>query len=257
MKMLAALMLSVVWALFGVAALAQASGLAGWFGLCPRFPDLMIARRFDPPDVGPGKEPKTYRQAVRYEWTGGHAESYKVTLARDPAFKDRHRAATLRQDPGKPEEVKIAGTFTGWLWKDDDKGEVRLVVPLAADKALLIEYEGERLHCKGLVKVARMFDLKAVEAALARPPRAPGAPTVEDFRALRKGTSYRDLMDWIGNFPTNQEKDRLTHDTAGNEVLHWRLADGARVEVALTRGFGTVVYAKRVTKAGQAEDLVK
>jgi hypothetical protein len=248
--------LSVACALFGVA-LAQASGLAGWFGICPRFPDFMIARQFDVPEIGPGKDPETYRQTVHYTWTGGHAESYKVILARDPAFKDRHKAATLRRDPGRPEEVKVAGTFTGWLWKDGDKGEVRLVVPLAADRALLIEYEGEPIHCKGLVKVARLFDLRAVEAALAKPPRTIGNPRVEDFRALKKGTSYHDLMDWIGNFPTNEEKDRLSKDTAGNEVLHWLLADGSRVQVGVTRGFGNLVYVKRATKDGQTQDLVK
>jgi hypothetical protein len=258
MRVLTLRLISVACTLVGVAPASQAAGRAGWFGLCPQFPGFMIARQFDPPEVAAGKDPEAYRQTVHYFWTGGHAETNKVTLARDPAFKDRHAAATLRKDPGKPEEVKITGKFSGWLWKDGEKGEVRLVVPLTEDRALLLEYDGEPIHNRGLVKVAQMFDLAAVEAALAKPPRrTTGQPTIEDFRALKKGTSYKDVLDWLANFPTNEEKDRVSRDAAGNEVLHWQLADGSRVQLGLTRGFGKVVYVKRTTKDGEAEDLIK
>src|SRR5262249_55008301 len=128
----------------------------------------------------------------------------EVTLARDPAFKKRHAEEALRNDPGKPKQVKV-GNRTGWLWdlkKERDKGlwptRGRLVVPLGEDRAVIFEAKGQGPWAGGLPEVAKRFGLDRLAKALGAPPRTDFRRRLDDFRALRKGMSYIDVAAWVG-----------------------------------------------------------
>src|SRR5262249_36014066 len=109
-----ALPLTLVW---GAAAQDQKPAqdkvkpLAGW----PRaFPEMMGWSRTSQQPVG-GRDGTTYRQTVRYEWTGGAAKRLDVTLARDPAFKTLYDPKALERQDNPPRNV-TAGQHPAWLW---------------------------------------------------------------------------------------------------------------------------------------------
>jgi len=143
---------------------------AGW-------PDLfvnlgMYDLKIDAPVLGKGDPPEAYSQKATYLWTGGRYEAIVVTLARDPAFKDRFSAEAMKKEKTPPVAVQVAGK-PAWKWefKDDpdkfDRLAGRLVVLLAPDKVLVVEQRGFGL---ALEDVAKKFDLARVEKALAAPP---------------------------------------------------------------------------------------
>lgn len=138
------------------------------------FPDLggMYQTTVNKPEVGKGEKPDTYKQRVTYEWTGGRIEVLNVTVARDPAFKEKYSAEAIKKEKVAPKEVEV-GKKKAYLWELDTGGKVdaparRLVVPLGDDKVLLIEQIGSGAN---LEKFAAKFDLEKVEKALGTPPK--------------------------------------------------------------------------------------
>jgi hypothetical protein len=143
----------------------------------PGWPDVFISLgmygvAYEKPVVGKGDKPESYRQKAIYSWTGGRFEILEVTLARDPAFKDRYSPEALKKEKDPPKELQI-NKKKAWLWIfPREAGELeqvarRLVVLLDADKAIIIEQKGAGAN---LEDVARRFDFPKVERALAKPP---------------------------------------------------------------------------------------
>jgi hypothetical protein len=226
--------------------------LGGWPGVFPKL--LGYQRTFTAPAVEGGKEPKKYSQLVRYEWTGGAARRLEVTLARDPAFKDRHAEARLAKDPGKPRQVKV-GKRTGWLWdlkKEGDKDpwalRQRLVVPLGEDRALIFEAKGPGPWAGGLERLTSHFDLDRFEKALDAPPRTDFRRRLDAFRALRKGMSYEAAAEWVGF--ADRDIGRGIH------IMEYALGDGSRVLLGFP-DFNRLVYVKHWRKGADPVDLVK
>jgi len=178
---------------FFIHSLLVALGLAGvhflWLGgVAPRaaaqeknqpaWPDSFIqldgyAATYDPPVVAKGAKPAAYRQKAIYTWTGGRYEVVEITLARDPAFKKRYAPAALKKEKRPPKRLQINKKDA---WQFDfprqqgkvDQVVLRLVVLLAADKAIILEQKGFGAN---LQEVAKKFDFAKVEKALARPPK--------------------------------------------------------------------------------------
>jgi hypothetical protein len=231
---------------------AKPKPLGGWPGVFPKL--LGYSRTFTAPAVEDGKKPKKYSQRVKYEWTGGAARLLEVTLARDPAFKDRHAEATLAKDPGEPRQVKV-GKRTGWLWDLNPEGDKdpwalrqRLVVPLGEDRAVIFEAKGPGPWGKGLHETAKSFDLGRLEKALDAPPRTDFRRRLDAFRALRKGMSYDAVTDWVGF------ADRDIG--SGIHIMEYVLDDGSRVLLGFP-DFNRLVYVRHAPKGGKAVDLVK
>jgi hypothetical protein len=150
--------------------LAGQGGKPAWDGV---FVNLgMYAVTYEKPLVGKGEKPQAYQQKAVYNWTGGRFEIIHVTLARDPAFKEKYSAEAVKKDKNPPKELEI-NKKKAWEWKFDlkegkfDKVARRLVVLLDVDKAIIIEQIGAGLR---LEDVAMKFDFSKVEKALANPP---------------------------------------------------------------------------------------
>lgn len=144
----------------------------------PGWPDVFIHRgmydlTFEKPVVGPGEKPETYSQKAIYMWLGGRYEQVEVTLARDPAFKDRYSPEVLKKEKNPPQEREV-NKKKAWLWEfprravEFEQVVRRLVVLLDADKAMVLELKGSG---SDLEEVARQFDFAKVEKALASPPK--------------------------------------------------------------------------------------
>jgi hypothetical protein len=144
----------------------------------PGWPDSFVklggySLTLDKPIVGEGEKPSTYQQKGTYLWTGGRAEVLEVTLARDPAFKDRYSADALKKEDPQPKELEI-NKKKAWLWEfardgaKFDQVSHRLVILLDADKAIIIEQKGNGAN---LETVAKKFDFAEIEKALANPPK--------------------------------------------------------------------------------------
>jgi hypothetical protein len=212
--------------------------LAGWLGV---FPELQgYQRTFTAPVVE--KKDAAYRQTAKYEWTGGAVRLVEVTLARDPAFKERYAEEALKKDPGAPEQVKV-GERIGWLWKVAKEGDkdpwplqARLVVPLGGDPW------GE-----GLAALARRFDLKKIEKALDAAPRTDFRRRLESFRELKKGMSYAEVTTWVGHADADIG--------SGIHIMEYRLGDGSRVLLGFP-DFNRLIYVKHA-RGGETQDLVK
>ena len=150
--------------------LAAQGGKSAWADV---FANLgMYAVTYEKPLVGKGEKPETYQQKATYNWTGGRFEIIHVTLARDPAFKDKYSTEALKKGKNPPKELEI-NKKKAWEWKFDledgkfEKVARRLVVMLDADKAIIIEQIGAGLR---LEDVAKKFDFSKVEKALSNPP---------------------------------------------------------------------------------------
>ncbi len=143
---------------------------AGWPGVFPEMTNYQ--RTFTAPVIA--KDKSSYRQTARYDWMGGRFEMLEVTVARDPAFKEKHTPEALKKEKNPPKEVEV-GKKKAWLWSMPaepgklDQVTGRLVVVLDADKALIIERKGDGPE---LTEMAKHFDLTRVEKALADPPQA-------------------------------------------------------------------------------------
>jgi hypothetical protein len=221
---------------------------AGWLGVFPELPGYQ--RTFTAPVVAAGKQPESYRQLVKYEWTGGAVKMLQVTLARDPAFKKTYAADTLRKEA---KEVKV-GKRTGWLWNFEkqaggklDALMARLVVPLAEDKALIFEARGIG-PWEAVTDLAARFDLASAETALAAPPRTDFQRSLDAFRALKKGIPLTEVIAWVG------DPDRDVG--SGMLVMEYKLADGSRVLVGFVKR-ESLMYVNHEGKDGKVTELVK
>jgi hypothetical protein len=154
---------------------AQEQGASGqkpaWADL---FVDLgMYNLTFGKPVVGKGDKPEVYQQKGTYTWTGGRYEVIHVTLARDPAFKEKYSAEALKKEANPPKELEI-NKKKAWQWTfSQDAGKFnrlahRLVVLLDIDKAIIFEQFGFGVS---LPEEAKKFDFAKIEKALANPPK--------------------------------------------------------------------------------------
>ncbi len=228
---------------------AKTEQLAGWFGVYPELAGY--SRAFAKPVLTPEKKPEAYRQTAQYEWTGGAIKTLEVTLARDPAFKQKHSAESLRKEKMPPKEVKV-GKRTGWLWQLEggakpDAVVARLVVPLGAEKALILEAKGAG-PWEELTGLAERFDPARIEAALDSPPHTGSRRTIEAFKVLKKGVSYAEVVAWVGH----ADKDI----GSGVHVMTYALPDGSRVLLGFA-DFKSLLYVTHETKDGKKEELVK
>src|SRR6516165_5334776 len=112
---------------------------------------LMYDVTYEKPIVGKGEKPETYQQKAIYSWTGGRFEVLHVTLARDPAFKEKYSAEVLKKEKNAPKELEI-NKRKAWQWKFPreelkfNELSNRLVVLLDLDKAIIIEQFGSGLR---------------------------------------------------------------------------------------------------------------
>jgi uncharacterized protein (TIGR03067 family) len=120
-----------------------------------------------------GFKPEIYQQTARYDWTGGRFEQIEITLARNPAYKERYAPEAFKDQKNPPKEVEI-NKKRAWLWqpKDDssklDRVACSLVVVLSDDKVIIFEQKGSGAD---LIELAKKFDLEKVEKALAEFPK--------------------------------------------------------------------------------------
>ena len=141
----------------------------GWDDL---FPELgNFGREVGPPKVAKGEKPTVYSQTATYTWMGGRFEVLTVTLARDPAFKEKYSAAAMKKEKAEKLDVNKKSAYLWDRMKADDLEAVnrRLVVVLADDKVLVVEQRGAGLE---LPDVAKKLDFDKVIKALESPPPA-------------------------------------------------------------------------------------
>jgi hypothetical protein len=141
----------------------------------PGWPDLFpslgnFGRKITAPVVAQEK-PNVYSQMATYDWLGGRFEVITITIARDPAFKDRYADEAMKKADPAPVALQVNGK-RAYLWdrmKADELQKVnrRLVVVLADDKILLLEQRGAGLDLAG---VAKKLDFEKVVKALESPP---------------------------------------------------------------------------------------
>ena len=209
---------------------------AGWVGVFPFVGGY--DRKFEKPIV----DKQSYRQTVVYTWTGGRAESVKITLLRDAELAKRYTKDGVKNLPVVPKEDKV-DEFVAW-----DSGADGLMIVLGDDRLMKFEAPTWKFHKTDFVRFAQRFDLKACAKALERPPYTDSRRKVEAFRELRKGMSLRDVQAWVGN----AEKDV----GSGIHIMEYRLDDGSRVLIGFP-DFNKLIYVKHEDKAGKVVDLVK
>jgi hypothetical protein len=157
--MLAALLLGL-----GVIVVADEPG--GWPDLFPTLGNF--DRKVKAPVIAKGDKPEAYSQSTKYEWLGGRFEILTITIARDPAFKEKYAADAVKKTKPAPTSVEV-NKKRAYLWeslaKPDDLVNVnkRLVVILADDKVLMVEQVGFGLE---LEDVAKKLDFEKVAKAL-------------------------------------------------------------------------------------------
>ena len=148
-----------------------AADTPGWADLFPALGNF--DRKVAAPVVAKGEKPEVYSQAVRYEWMGGRFEILTITIARDPAFKEKYAADALKKAKPAPEAIEV-NKKRAYLWDklagENDLKNVnkRLVVLLADDKILTVEQIGFGLE---LDEVAKKLDFDKVAKALESPPK--------------------------------------------------------------------------------------
>jgi hypothetical protein len=166
MRITIASLLTVLFA--GSLSFADDKSDAGW-DKC--FIDLKnYSRTFQKPVKGDKAD--VYQQTARYDWSGGRLEQIDITLARDPAFKEKYSADAMKDEKNPPKEIEI-NKKKAWFWDRAEQakpGEVTrtLVVLLTDDKAIIIKQKGDGAR---IVDIAKMFDFDNVEKALANSPK--------------------------------------------------------------------------------------
>jgi hypothetical protein len=123
-------------------------------------------------------------------------------------------------------------------------GPDRLVVALAADKALLVQRDGAG---PDLREFLRGFDLAALEQALDRPPRIDFRRNADAFRVLHAGAAYSEVVAWVGFGDEHVGRD--------GHVLVYHLPEGGRVLLTFRDSEG--LAAARLERAdGRGEALI-
>src|SRR5262245_14540204 len=107
----------------------KAKPLASWPGVFPEYAGYQ--RTFEAPEVEAGK-PGEYRQAARYEWTGGALKSFRLGVVRGRSVQ----ALFTPEERKTAKEVKI-GNQPGLLVEAGEQ-KVSLLLPLGEDRAVLI-----------------------------------------------------------------------------------------------------------------------
>jgi hypothetical protein len=141
----------------------------GWPELFPKLGNYGL--KVEAPKAGAGEKPKVYSQSGRYDWLGGRYEVVTITVARDPAFKEKYSAEAMAKEKKEKNEINKRATY---LWtfsreKDIQKVTNRLVVVLAEDKVITIEQVGSGLN---VAEVAKKLDFDKITKALDEPPPA-------------------------------------------------------------------------------------
>jgi hypothetical protein len=159
-----------------IVALVQGAGQGQGERVGPAWPDVFVKMSpmyrvtYDRPIVAVGEKPEVYSQKATYDWTGGRLEAIYITLARDPAFKDKYSSEAIMKQKNAPMPLDI-NKKKAWLWTygPEDKSKVgkRLVVVLEDDKVIIIEQLG---FGASLEKLAGEFDFAKVAKALAKAP---------------------------------------------------------------------------------------
>ncbi len=127
----------------------------------------MYTTKVQKAEVGKGEKPESYSQSCTYTATDPNlpAETLTVTLARDPAFKEKYAADALKREKTPPKELKVA-KHQAYLWDLGDNKK-RLVVVLADDKVVVAEQTGTG---QDLPKWAAKWKLTGIEKLLDTPP---------------------------------------------------------------------------------------
>lgn len=205
--------------------------LPGWMGVFPEY--FNYSRKFEKPKV---VDKKSYGQAASYDWLGGRAETFTVTLLRDAgeAKKALQRAAEAKKT------LKI-GKYEAL------DGGPTLVILLGEDRLVALESSRFNSQPSDLVRFAKMLNLDACAKALADAPRTDGR-TIERFQSLKKGMSLMEVDGWVGH----AEKDI----GSGIHIMSYKLDDGSRVLIGFP-DFKALIYVKHRDKADKVVDLVK
>jgi hypothetical protein len=245
---LAALFAATLAAGAAMAADPQKPALPGWYGVFPELRNYNLT--YQPPSVDP-KAKDVYGQTVKYDWMGGDFRVFRVTLARDPDFKKKYDPDVLKKDPAVTKST--VGKRDAWHWQLSKPGEggiekpnSRLVVILGDDRALIVEATGSPTADQ-FTELSGV-DLAKLAAALDNPPRADAKRTLDTFKAIPKGATYRDVVEWAG-----QPKEDVG---SGIHVMVFPLDDGTQVLLG-TPDFQKVVYVKHKDKDGKVTDLGK
>ena len=88
--------------------LATATDAGGWPDLFPALGNF--ERKVAEPVVArgeSGKRPATYSQSATYEWLGNRFEVITITLARDPAFREKYAADAMNKADPAPEALEV------------------------------------------------------------------------------------------------------------------------------------------------------
>jgi hypothetical protein len=170
--MLRSLIVLTVWIALlpcGAVRTADKPARPDWSNLFPPPPPNYFVA-FEPPVVAKGDSPDVYHVTANYGWLGNDFRSATATLARDPEFKTKYAAETLKKEGAK--EITV-NKKPAWVrpTKDGAKRECELIVPLSEDKALVLASQGNFGGEEKLAALATRFNLEQVETALAKPPR--------------------------------------------------------------------------------------
>jgi hypothetical protein len=151
--------------------LAAADNPGGWPDLFPALGNF--ERKVAAPVVAKGEKPEVYSQAARYDWLGNRFEILTITIARDPAFREKYAADALKKGKPAPAAIEV-NKKRAYVWDklagENDLKNVnkRLVVLLADDKIVMVEQVGFGLE---LDEVAKKLDFDKVAKALDMPPK--------------------------------------------------------------------------------------
>jgi hypothetical protein len=235
-------MVSFVIAVSTAQAADKSPAFAGWYNLLPPC-QKHIWPHFDKPVIEKNKGGETtYSQTAHFDFMTNLPRSFRVTVTRDPAFKDQFGAETLKKAPAT---ILDMDKRKAWVWED----KKRVVVPLGEDKAVVLETDPHS-EPMPLVEYAKSLDYDRIEQALAQPPRADFTVTLETFKAFKKGDPILGLYDWAGpaksHEPIGKKEDErvlwtyllkddskvlLTTAGAKIESVIYESADGTRLEL--------------------------
>ena len=210
--------------------------LAGWPGIFPE--GFMYIRHFEKPKA----EKQSWQQSARYEWSGGRAETIRVTLLRDAAEAKKYQFDDKNPPPEGVKKGK-AGAHLSWEYPAG-----KLVIDLGKDRLMILDAPTWKLFQSNLAGFAGRFDLEACAKALDHPPRTDFRKKVELFRDLKKGMSAQTVREWVG--------DADADIGSGIHILSYRLDDGSSVLIGFP-DFNRLIYVKHQDKAGKVIDLAK